>query len=51
LIASKLSVEEIRRFIEADTLAYLSLEGLFKSVGGDPTSYCVACFNGEYPVK
>jgi len=51
LIASKLSVEEIRRFIEADTLAYLSLEGLFKSVGGDPTSYCVACFNGEYPVS
>jgi amidophosphoribosyltransferase len=50
LIASSYSVEEIRRFIEADTLAYLSLEGLYRSVGDDPTSYCVACFTGEYPV-
>jgi amidophosphoribosyltransferase len=31
-------------------LAYLSLEGLYRSVGDDPASYCVACFTGEYPV-
>ncbi|MEO1942179.1 MAG: amidophosphoribosyltransferase [Campylobacterales bacterium] len=50
LIASSHSVEEIRRFIEADTLAYLSLEGLYRSVKDSPESYCVACFTGEYPV-
>jgi len=50
LIASSYKVEEIRKYITADTLAYLSLEGLRKSV---PISenYCYACFNNEYPIK
>ena len=50
LIASHHSVEEIRRFIEADSLAYLSLEGLLASVTGPPDSYCTACWTGDYRV-
>jgi amidophosphoribosyltransferase len=50
LIASHHSVEEIRRFIEADSLAYLSLEGMLASVSGPPESYCTACWTGEYRV-
>ena len=51
LIASSHSVEEIRRFIEADSLAYLSHEGLLKAVGEDAERrHCTACFSGRYPV-
>ena len=51
LIASSHSVEEIRRFIEADSLAYLSHEGLLKAVGEDEDRrHCTACFTGRYPV-
>ncbi len=50
LIASDHSVEEIRRHIEADSLAYLSLDGLLGSVSGPPDSYCTACWTGDYRV-
>ena len=50
LIASDHSQEEIRRFIRADSLAYLSLEGVLGSVSGSPDSYCTACWSGDYPV-
>ncbi|HUW65203.1 MAG TPA: amidophosphoribosyltransferase [Spirochaetia bacterium] len=49
LIASKKEVEEIRRFIGADGLHYLSMEGLMR-VFGSRQSFCHACFSGEYPV-
>ncbi len=49
LISSKMSVEEIKDYIGADTLAYLSIPGLLRSVGNDQ-SYCMACFDGNYPV-
>lgn len=49
LIAANQSVEEIRAFIEADSLAYLSLEALKNSVEGDAPHYCTACFTGNYP--
>jgi amidophosphoribosyltransferase len=51
LIAAQHSVEEIRRHIGADTLAYLSHEGLLKAVN-DPAGerHCTACFSGRYPV-
>ncbi|MGB9104968.1 MAG: amidophosphoribosyltransferase [Terriglobales bacterium] len=50
LIAANKSVEEIRQFIGADSLAYVSLEGLKKACGdGDQTTYCTACYTGEYP--
>lgn len=50
LIAAHKSVEEIRRYIGADSLGYLSLEGLIKSVGLPKKSFCTACFTGDYPV-
>ncbi len=49
LIASSHSVEEIRRFIEADTLGYLSLEGMRQAVSDTEGRYCLACYTGQYP--
>ncbi len=52
LIAANKSVEEIREYIGADSLAYLSLEGLKKACGeGETTSYCSACYTGKYPTN
>lgn len=51
LIASSHSVEEVCRYITADSLGYLSSEGLLKAVAGEGrANYCTACFTGEYPV-
>ena len=50
LIASSNSVEEIRRHIDADSLGYLSLKGLLKSVGVTDNSFCRGCFTGQYPI-
>jgi amidophosphoribosyltransferase len=49
LIAATHSVEGIRRFIEADSLGYLSLEGMYRAVGKGST-FCTACYTNEYPV-
>lgn len=51
LIASQMSVEEIRRFIEADSLGYLSLEGMIEATGISADSSCVACWNEKYPTR
>lgn len=51
LIAAKHSVEEIRDFMGADTLAYLSLDGLQEAVGGEYPNYCTACYTKNYPVE
>ncbi len=51
LIAANMTIEEIAHFIEADSLAYLSNEGLLRSVGGEGSTYCTACFTGEYMVN
>jgi amidophosphoribosyltransferase len=48
LIAANHSVDEIREFIGADSLGYLSLDGLRLSVGSDGTSFCEACLTGHY---
>jgi amidophosphoribosyltransferase len=50
LVASDLAVEEIRAFIGADSLGYLSLEGLVQATGSPKTDFCRACFDGEYPI-
>jgi len=50
LIASANSIEEIRRFVEADTLAYLSNDGMYTYFNGDKKGFCDACFTGNYPV-
>jgi len=52
LIAANKTVEEIRSYIGADSLAYLSLEGMKKACGeGEKTSYCTACYTGKYPTE
>jgi amidophosphoribosyltransferase len=50
LIASGLSVEEIRDFTGADSLGYLSIEGLVAATGRPRHQLCRACFDGEYPI-
>lgn len=50
LIASSRSVDEIRRFIGADTLHYLSMENLVRATGRPKEEFCTACFDGEYPI-
>jgi amidophosphoribosyltransferase len=51
LIAAQMSVEEVRKFIEADSLGYLSLEGMLEAIGMEEKSACVACWTGNYPTK
>src|SRR5580700_2586732 len=51
LIAANQSVEEIRRFVEADSLAYLSLGGLREAVSDHRHDYCYACYTGNYPTE
>ena len=50
LIAAQKSLDEIRAFVEADSLAYLSVEGLTASLSGPRASYCTACWTGDYAV-
>ncbi len=49
LIAWNKSKEEIRKFIDADTLDYLSIEGMMRAVHGGPKQFCSACFDRQYP--
>jgi amidophosphoribosyltransferase len=49
LIGSSHSVEEIRRFVEADSLGYLSLASLRNAVADHKDEYCYACYTGDYP--
>jgi amidophosphoribosyltransferase len=51
LIAATHSIEEIRSFLEADSVAYLSLEGLLATVQPDSGTYCTSCYTGRYPVE
>jgi amidophosphoribosyltransferase len=52
LIGANKSVEEIRSFIEADSLAYLSLDGLLNCCAGpEKAGYCTACYTGNYPTQ
>jgi amidophosphoribosyltransferase len=50
LISSSHTLEEITKYITADTLGYLSKEGLLNAVGGNDNSYCHSCFTGGYPI-
>ncbi|HKD20126.1 MAG TPA: amidophosphoribosyltransferase [Thermoanaerobaculia bacterium] len=51
LIAANQSVDEIRRFIDADSLGYLSVEGMLDAFGRPQQATCTACFTGIYPVE
>jgi amidophosphoribosyltransferase len=50
LIAATHTLEEIRKYLNADSLAYLSLEGLTGTVNGGRSRYCTSCYTGVYPV-
>ena len=50
LIASSKSIEEIAEYINVDSLAYLSTDGLYRAVGEEKGKMCDACFTGCYPV-
>jgi len=49
-MAANHSVEEIRKYLNADSLHYLSQEGLVKATGLPKSSFCMACYDGNYPV-
>ncbi|MDP7673212.1 MAG: amidophosphoribosyltransferase [Dehalococcoidia bacterium] len=50
LIAANKTVTEITEYIDADSLAYLSVEGLLRAVRAPTNSYCTGCFTGKYPI-
>jgi amidophosphoribosyltransferase len=50
LIAAQKTVEEVRDFIGADSLGYMSIEGLIKAIGLPKEMFCLACFTGDYPI-
>ena len=56
LLASRMDVEEMAKFIGADSLAFISIDGLYRALGearrevGTP-KYCDACFTGDYPIS
>ena len=50
LIANEKTVEEIAKYLEVDTLQYLSLEGMLSCVKNPPSHYCTACWSGKYPI-
>jgi amidophosphoribosyltransferase len=51
LIGSSHSIEQIRDFVGADSLGYLSLESLRRAVGGDEDQFCTSCYTGQYPTE
>jgi amidophosphoribosyltransferase len=51
MIAHDRSVADVARELGADSLAYLSLEGLYEAIGSSRDTHCDACFTGEYPLE
>jgi amidophosphoribosyltransferase len=49
LIAANYNLEQIRAYVEADSLAYLSLDSLRESIGDSDRHFCYACYTGHYP--
>jgi amidophosphoribosyltransferase len=50
LIAAQKTIPEVRDFIGADSLGYLSIDGLIKAIGLPKDMFCLACFTGDYPI-
>jgi len=50
LLANQCSREEICRYLGADSIGYLDVEGMVRATGRTANEFCMACFNGEYPV-
>jgi len=56
LLAANMTIEEMRAFIGADSLGFLSIDGLYRAMkhskrDNDNPQYCDACFTGDYPIK
>jgi len=51
LIAANNTVDQIRRFVEADSLGYLSLKALHEAVNDEKQDYCYVCYTGDYPTE
>jgi len=56
LLASRLDIEGMRKLIGCDSLAFISMDGLYRAMGArgrdpDAPAYCDACFSGEYPIR
>ena len=51
LIAARMSVDEVRAHIDADSLGYLSVEGMVQATNVPPESFCTACFTSRYPIE
>jgi amidophosphoribosyltransferase len=51
LVASQRTVDEIAQFLHADSIRYLSVQGLIKSIGIDEKNLCLGCLTGKYPVE
>ena len=49
-MAANLSIDQIRQFLNADSLHYLSQEGMVKATGKPASGFCMACYDGNYPV-
>ncbi len=49
LIASRMTTEQVREYIEADSLGYLSLDGMLDAIGIESGASCTACWSGKYP--
>jgi amidophosphoribosyltransferase len=50
LLANQCTAEEIRKYLGADSLGYLDVDGMVRSTGQPANNFCMACFNGDYPV-
>jgi len=50
MAAHNKTVDEIAKDLGADSLAYISLEGVYEAIGGERATHCDACFTGDYPV-
>jgi amidophosphoribosyltransferase len=51
LMAARLTVEEMRQHIGADSLHFLSLDGMMRAISDNEPGYCTACFTGQYPME
>jgi amidophosphoribosyltransferase len=51
LMAANYSIEDIRKYLDADSLHYLSQDGMVKATGLPKSNFCMACYDGDYPVK
>jgi amidophosphoribosyltransferase len=51
LMAASHSLEEIRKYLNADSLSYLSKEGMVRATGLPKSNFCMACYDGDYPVS